>query len=479
MMNGNSSLLKKLLYGSFIIYVLAVIYGISFHEPWRDEAQSWLIVKNLDFIGVFKKLPSEGHPPVWYLVIFPFAKLGFPYATQNLLSAIIMIAAVYILQFKTKLHPLIKLLIPFTYFFLYEYSLIARNYCVSTLFTAILIWQYPSRFERPWLFALCVIALFNTHMIIFTLCGSVTALYLYDALREKKLNKNIIGAIFLMGAGGLYLIPYITMSRVQGVFEPFVADHSEHIQNAIAQGFLANVDSYDIAKIMMVLICLSFTINYRVLFIIIGGIAGVVYILGYKFAGETRHAGIIFLVLLFAFGIAMEYPHYKKGKITDWITQYNAWLFVILIGLQIPVAFKYYAEDREEVFSDSRNAARFLKEQKLDKEILTGHFAWAISALLPYMENGKTAYYVECDRNGSYYVFDSCFVKQNWNHPPQKYIEDIFIKFEGKLDKVVMIFNYKLPDYIEMQLDKIYETAEGTIRDDEMYYIYKFKTPLK
>lgn len=474
----NDSTLKKLLYASFAIYALAVLLGIGFHEPWRDEAQSWLVVKNLDFAGIFKKLPSEGHPPSWYMVLFPFAKLGFPYAVQNWIAALLMIATVYILQFKTALHPAIKILIPFSYLFFFEYSLIARNYCLAAFLVAVLIWLYPKRFDKPWLFALCVVALFNTHMIIFTLCATITALYLLDAIQVKKLNGNVTGNFVLMAVGGLYLIPYIVYSDVNAVFEPFVANHNEHMMKAIGRGLLASEDMQGIAVLLLIAICIGFLNNYKALLIVIGGTSGVLYILGYKFAGDTRHAGIMFLAVLFAYGVAHDYraATENKNNLLRNISKYSPFLLVLAILLQMPMAFKYYMNDREYVYSDSKNAAEFLKDNHLENSIITGHFAWAASALLPYMEDGRTFYYVECQRYGSYYVFDSCFIKQNWNLPPGEYIQQIYDRFKPDLDKVVMIFNYPLSWELAQRLDNIYKTSENTIREDEMYYMYKFRT---
>src|SRR5690606_39174496 len=105
----------------------------------------------------------------------------------------------------------------------------------------------------------------------------------------------------------------------------------------------------------------------------------------------------------------------------------------------------------------------------------TGHFAWAASALLPYLEDGKTIYYVECQRQGSYYVFDSCFINQNWNKPAGEYIQNIYRQYSSEAGNVVMIFNYPLQPDIAQWLDLIYQTPERTIREDEMYYIYKFR----
>lgn len=49
------------------------------YDPWRDVAQAWLIARDLSVPELFAQLRYEGHPCLWYLLLMPFAKLGFPY----------------------------------------------------------------------------------------------------------------------------------------------------------------------------------------------------------------------------------------------------------------------------------------------------------------------------------------------------------------------------------------------------------------
>ena len=63
----------------FTIYLTFTFIVMINHEAWSDEAQAWLLVRDLDFFSLLKQLAIEGHPSLWYLILFPFVKLGFPY----------------------------------------------------------------------------------------------------------------------------------------------------------------------------------------------------------------------------------------------------------------------------------------------------------------------------------------------------------------------------------------------------------------
>ena len=68
---------KKNLFNIIIILTYAFISFllIFFHENWRDEAQEWLLVKDLNIFELISQLKYEGHFALWYLILMPFAKL--------------------------------------------------------------------------------------------------------------------------------------------------------------------------------------------------------------------------------------------------------------------------------------------------------------------------------------------------------------------------------------------------------------------
>ena len=65
---------------TLIIYLLGVCTVSFFHEPWFDEAQAWAIARSGSLKEILFEIPHyEGHPPLWHLILVPFAKLGAPY----------------------------------------------------------------------------------------------------------------------------------------------------------------------------------------------------------------------------------------------------------------------------------------------------------------------------------------------------------------------------------------------------------------
>ena len=459
-----------------IIYTLLIIWGISNHEQWRDEAQAWLIVRDSSLAELFSILRTEGHPPLWYMLIMPLAKTGMPYLFQNLLSAAIMIAAVYLLLFKTKLPVLVKCLLPFSYFFLFEYSLFARSYCLIPFFTIALLHLYPMRFKKPWLYALCITGLFNTHVLVFTFCAMLALLFLVDIYQQKLKDKNIIGSALLMSVGGGYLLPYLFMAKMTDEFHKGIDDNIGQMMKAINNGLLIS-QSAVLALLLLATAIVLLAKNKKALLLLLGGMVSVLYILGYKYAASGfRHQGVIFFILLAGAYIASA--NYNGQLFSEKATFRKLpvyWVLLAIIILQLKPSFERYQNDSVNTFSGAKDAAAFITEQKLDKKIIIGHQSWAASALLPFMDKDTRMYYGECRRYGTYYVYDTCFINERWRYFVETSVDAAYINFKGKLDSLVFVFNFPVTEKGMRYLDLLYSTPEMPVIQDEFYYFYKFK----
>ncbi|MDW8274381.1 MAG: hypothetical protein RMJ53_09155 [Chitinophagales bacterium] len=188
------------------IYAAIIFYVTAHHEPWRDEAQSWLIARDNSIGSLFAYLPNEGHPPLWYLLLMPFSKLGLPYFTANIIHNVIAVSFAWLLLFKIRLPRWLSASILFSYFFLYEYAVIARNYSMVALLLAFAGTLYPKRFEKPFWYALVIFLLFQTNILAFCVGAGLGLLFLWDMIELKNFKWKNFAALGVMAAGGLAMI---------------------------------------------------------------------------------------------------------------------------------------------------------------------------------------------------------------------------------------------------------------------------------
>ncbi len=472
----NTSLINKLLISLFILYAVGVVFGVISHESWGDEAQPWLLARDASLADLFSILPSEGHPPLWYLVLFPFAKLGFPYETVKWVSAIIMIAAVFILLFRTNANIAIKLFIPFSYFFFYKYTVFGRSYSMIAFFLIAIIALYPKRFEKPFLFALCVVLLYNTHMLIFSFAFCLSLLYLVDAIQLKQLNKNTMIAFAIMCIGGLYLIPYLTNSQMANYFEKESFDHAHNIKYAI-QNALTIADNTEALSIgILGILILLLAGRTKIVLLLLGGIAGILYIVGYRYSfAQTRHFGVLFIIIICCYCLAEFYVNDKMNikAVPASFIQYGCWLCALLGIIQTSVSINNFREDFNNMYSGSKDAAEFIRDNHLDQSIIIGEPYWAAMSALPYLPKSSKIYNAGCGRFDTYYVYDSCYMRKT-GYRSTSCVKVGYNTFQNRLRDITFLVDFKINLKQAPFLELIYQTPEMPIYKSEQYFIYRF-----
>lgn len=129
---------------AFVLYIAIIAIVMCFHEPWFDEAQSWLIARDSSLTDIISVRPHyEGHPPFWNLLLAIAAKNSVPYefgikGIQLVCASLLGAWLIFKSPFKHA-SSLATFLIPFTYFACFQYGVTSRPYallCLSLLVAA-------------------------------------------------------------------------------------------------------------------------------------------------------------------------------------------------------------------------------------------------------------------------------------------------------------------------------------------------------
>lgn len=193
---------KKAEMFAMIVYAVAHFVMAIFHEPWFDEAVAWQIARCASIRDILFEIPHyEGHPPLWHLILIPFVKLGAPYELSlSLVSFLFAGTAVYLIIFKSPFPRIIRLLLPFTYFFFYQYGVISRPYCVMMLAFMLLAMNYHSRNDKPGHYTLCLMLLCLTSAYGIVFAGGLAIVWvceiwglrnIFSFLKTFKKDKRI------------------------------------------------------------------------------------------------------------------------------------------------------------------------------------------------------------------------------------------------------------------------------------------------
>lgn len=192
-MSGTQKLIteknRKCVYSCVLLMYCALhLFMTLFHEPWYDEAEAWQIARCASAKDILFTIPHyEGHPPLWHLILAIPAKLNLPYELSlSLISLLFSALAVALLLNYAPFPEWVKVFVPFTYFAFYQYSVIARPYCMMMLAVVLISITWKLKDEKPWrfVFSMAFLCLTSSYGII--IAGGISIVWLLQIISEKK-----------------------------------------------------------------------------------------------------------------------------------------------------------------------------------------------------------------------------------------------------------------------------------------------------
>ena len=192
-----------------LIAALANLLFVFTHECWRDEAQAWLIARDNTIFSLFDVTSYEGHPFLWFYVLMPFARLGFPYFTLKVISYVIVLAAIVIIALKSPFGKLTKAIFILSPMCIYCFVTPARNYCLCALFVTLAAMKYKDRDKQPLLYGLILGLTLQTHVIMAAFVVAECTEWFVSVIMERKFDRRTVMQLAGMGiafVSGLFLL---------------------------------------------------------------------------------------------------------------------------------------------------------------------------------------------------------------------------------------------------------------------------------
>lgn len=421
--------LERLRQVVFLVYVLAVAGLVILHEPWRDEADAWLVARDASLPELFALTGHMGTPALWYLLLAPLAKLGVPYVAMNILNGALAAGAVALVLWRAPVSLPTATLLAFSYPLLFEYAVVARGYALTCLLLFLAAAFWSCRFERPWLVVLTLglMAQVNVHGLLFA--GVLGAIWLVESLRVERLREVTLPLATLLLAGlatvaqliatgpsqlatwvVLKTPPYVYLATFWGL--PFVPlDSGLPLGGPTAVVFVLLV-----AQVLAVVALVGSTANFvmarqwqAAAFTVLSW-AGLHYVFVYKWFGGPRHACLLLVVVVVARWLANgpSRPDNADLEVVRWRLLPRVTAIALHSGLVLSAisALGMARFDVRQQYSHGRQFAHFLQDNNLLDHDIASTF-WAESAL-PYLER-PTFWYAELAREASHNSWDATY----------------------------------------------------------------------
>ncbi len=407
-----------------ILWLMVVLFTMFHHELWRDEAQAWCIVRDLNFIDICSAARTEGHPLLWYLILYPFAKFGFPVEIMQVISLFFVFISIIFLLFKSPFNNFEKFIICFSSGLLYFLPIVARNYSLIPIFLFMLALIYQDRDKKPFLYSIFIILLANTHILMLGFSLIISLIFSIECLKKTIETKNykILLPLVLLFFNFLSFFIMFKDSQSENYIINQYSQSGSNIINLLSNYALnysiplfKNIEFLNFIvflSIIVSIVCGLIKSNPKISVIFTVSFLYFVYVYAKVWFGGVPYqkAYILLLILVFCFWIVKNQATDESNKIL--IVAFN--IVFILSVLLSPIVI---LGDLNYNFSGGKQIAKYIEKHLYEEKnfIIVGspYLFSSISAYLP----DKKFYSQDIEQYVSYFDFSKSSKKQEQEFP--------------------------------------------------------------
>jgi hypothetical protein len=407
---------------------LALLYvQLAHHVLWRDELNGLAIAWASPTISsLFWHIHHEGHPWLWYVILWIPSRFTQSVLVLKVVQGIVSTAIILFVALRSPFRASEKALVLAGYFFVFEYTVLARMYGVMLLLFVVYLWRRTTRPESPVLSAVLLGLMASVDTVGIILSFTLLVEYTYTAVEQRQRSplfsrKTAVAALATYTAITLFAIwsakPAKDISwRTTG--KPFAdAKNVSHLYGAFLNytilpffpvksprsHFFWNPDLHRHGSlvytlpmlIILGLLYISFR-NRGSLLLMIGFAIVTGTLLGHLiYPGSERHFGLVFLAFLAAAWIV------RAGTPSELL----AWPIYLLLGISALSSVWAVLGSWVRPFSYDKAAAQWIVQNHLENMPLVGEGDTSAVGVAEYLH--KPVYMIECSCVDTYLLFSS------------------------------------------------------------------------
>jgi hypothetical protein len=392
--------------GLLLAFVSVTLLVALRHEVWRDEVRALNVAAGShSLVELFRNMRDEGHPALWYLLLYAAYHLTGSMLVLKPVSLAIAWGAAWIWLRHSPLPLHQRALFLFGQLPLYEYSVMCRNYGLGMLlvFVACVFWR--ERFRRPVRLAVVLALLANSSApALIVTVGLVLVLLVDGLLRRPPPAERVHAAVFaaalgIVIVGGVLSVAVLypgkdnVVTGVQTLNAGAVARSLGQLLASPGQLFAAHVGltSALCASVLVWLLVLSYAARPGLALALLVVFVGISMLHSLIYTLMLRHFGLALVFIVVAAWIDLEsrdqlsLPQPLARVIAGLVRYREAALTLFLIG-QVCLAVPMVQRDVEVALSSSEQLGRVLATPELREAIVISEPA-LIEALPYYARN--------------------------------------------------------------------------------------------
>jgi len=420
-----SARLLRVYGAAYIAYALLLAVSVFMHCMWADEADPWVMARETNFHDFLRYFSYVGHPPLWFSLLFPFARLGLPIETMQGINAVLALMVAWLLLYRSPFAPWLRVALLFTQGLSFQYAVVARSYMLMLFILFLLAACHPSRLQRPWRYSALLALGFCTESFAMPAIGMLLLFFAWDAWQQPQRGRYL-PPLALAAFGGLLsvasLLPFDGMNNMQGFYKnPKFYQHA-FLKNIVGGFFpwalwrhvrmhFPLVDELPwrfvlwvpIGASVMALALLASAPRWRLL--LLAWLSGFFYIFSFVYFGQTWHAQLMPLFTIWT--LWMHRAHGQATPPTPWQRRAATCLpFALLPGLVFSLAssLTVHREDMLIPYSGGKEIADYIRETGRDKTLLTSLACFNTSTMAGYLP-GTPLWIAGNNRFASYIIW--------------------------------------------------------------------------
>lgn len=485
--------------------VMTAIYSVSLaavtwrHEMWRDELQAWLIARDsLSISDLFHNLHYEGHPALWYLLLYLPAHLSWNPVSMQVINFLLAVINAWLILSARELPWYFRTLLVFGFFSFFMYGVAARSYMLSLVLLSAASRCLLGRSKHP-ILALAFLALaINTHVFAIPL---VAILYLslfcfgtgnswkdlVTPFRKAKFWATSL--ILLLSVAVAYLtvrpppdlrsaytdgsnVSFLNsfLSSTGGSWVAFVPIPRSYMPKRWVNLFAPDHPTL-LAALISIILLLLLTASFRSArsrFIFLG--SAILHLIAFAItvrSPQPWHYGYMFV----AFMLALLCDSYSEtsNEAKAWLPRrFSVALILTILVFQSIAGLGVSAKDLSGPFSEAKETSEWLQRSGYSGNPLIIDPDTVGPALLGYMER-QSAYYPACGCFGSFVKF-----KADWNSSREISAQDLNSIYKSSKLPAVFVTDKPLDqgrlEYLRLRPLHLFD--RHTIFSNENYFLY-------
>ncbi|MDI1234375.1 MAG: hypothetical protein PSX81_08840 [bacterium] len=489
---------RKSLLTIFSVFAWLFLFGLglSKHEYWRDEMRALSIAISAPSFSDFPfYLKNEGHPILWYAVL----KLAYGWIHETwvlpALSFVFSFGIVVLIMFRSPFPMLIKVLLIFGVYCLYEYGINCRNYGIAAFFMMLFADIITRNSKQIFLAFLCLALATLSNVYAAMLVVFIAGYTLFDYKKNNGITSSLVLSVLLilvaLAFSVFIMLPDANSLVVSKNVIDFISIKEVWLVGYGFDGFLNYRMHFSAYVLSLVLVgcLLLFLPNLKVLLCLLLALLSMSFFSLTIKGNLMHHQGMYFYTLV-------AFAWIQKDNISASLQKRNLISLGVLIGLglnvfvlsiQVLKCYVKYEADYLLVKSESKAFGNWCNQKLKEGDLLIAEPDYILEGLMYY--HNQAFYLPRENRIGTY----AHFTKQNRSYLSLNQIllkadslsykyDIIYLVFDKKIEEKDSLYSYSYGKKFKVTSNSIQqfisqympiESFTNNFQNEENFFVYK------